>query len=109
VLSGPWALLDTHDFPTYLDEAIRIFPVPDLERHPRVALDVLELLAVHLGVEQEVVVGIDPHHLGLGMAVGQQRRERREVLPAGQLHHLRVETMVVCVVSHALAYSVRRS
>jgi len=84
VLPGLRSPRDTHDFAAHLDEAIGIFPLPDRERHPRVALDVLELLAVYLGVDQEVVVvGIDPHHLGLGMAARQQRRERREVLPVG--------------------------
>ena len=95
-----------YDFSAYLDEAIGVFPFPNRDRHPRVTLDVLELLAVHLGVDQKVfVVGIDPHHLRLGVSTWQQRRECCEVFPAGQFHDLRVEILVVLVVSYALASS----
>ncbi len=73
------------DLPAYLHKAVGVILVPDRERHPRVALDdVLELLAVHLGVDQEVIaVGVDPRHLSLGVAVGHEGGERREVVGAG--------------------------
>src|SRR5918993_524858 len=60
-----------YDFPAHFDEAIGVFHIPDRDRHPRVAFDVAKLLAVHLGVDQEVLlIGIDPHHLSLRVAAG---------------------------------------
>src|SRR5918992_735115 len=57
--------------PTHFDEAIGVLLIPDHDRHPRVAFDVAKLLAVHLGVDQEVLlIGIDPHHLSLRVAAG---------------------------------------
>ncbi len=60
-----------YDFSAHFDEAIGVFHIPDRDRHPRVAFDVAKLLAVHLGVDQEVLlIGIDPHHLSLRVAAG---------------------------------------
>ena len=48
-------------FPTHFDEAAGVLPVLAHERHPRVALDVAKLRAMHLGVDQEVTtLGINP-------------------------------------------------
>src|SRR5215218_9740590 len=110
VISRLLSLRLPYDFPAHLDEAIRVLPIPDRQCHPGIALGVPELLAVNLGVDQEaIVVGIDPHHLGLWVATWQQRRERCEVTTAGQLYDLRMEPLAILVVSHALASSVRRS
>jgi hypothetical protein len=44
-----------YDFSAHFDETIGVFHIPDRDRHPRVAFDVAKLLAVHLGVDQEVL------------------------------------------------------
>ena len=61
--SGPRTELD--DPAANLGVGVRILPVPDRHGHAWIALDRLELGAVHLGVDQDVVVvGVDPHHVG---------------------------------------------
>jgi hypothetical protein len=71
VLSRLLTLDHLYYFPAHFDEAIGIFHIPDRDRHPRVAFDVAKLLAVHLGIDQEMlIVSIDPHHLSLRMAGG---------------------------------------
>ena len=63
-----------------LGEAVRVLPVPDGDRDPRVGLDVLALAQPDLGVDQHVVViAVDPHHMGLDSAARQDRRDRGEV------------------------------
>src|SRR3546814_1836047 len=52
----------------------------------------LELLAGHLGVEDQlIVIGIDPHHVGRGRAVRPEGGQRREVLGGGEGLEISVE------------------
>jgi hypothetical protein len=59
-------------------------------------------------MDQEVlVVSFDPHHLGLRVAGGQQRCDRREVLSVGQLEDGRMKLMAIRLVGNALVSSLR--
>ena len=65
---------------------VGVVALPDRHRHAGIALDRLELRAVHLGVDQHVVVvGVDPHHVRHRLTRREDDRERREV---GRLREL---------------------
>jgi len=106
VVAGLRSLHLLYHFPAHLNKAVGIILVPDQERDPRIALDVAKLLAVHLGVDQEVsVISIDPHHLGLRVAVWHQRCNRREVLCTGQLEDGGMKFIIIRFIRHALVSS----
>jgi hypothetical protein len=65
-LQTPYGL---HDPAAGLGVVVGVLLVADCEGDPRVALDVLELLAVNLGVyHQALAVGVDPDQLRLKIA-----------------------------------------
>ena len=61
-------------------------------KEARVALDVLEPLALRLGVDQHVLaVGVDPGEQRLRLAVGHERHDRGEVGTGGEAVGVGVE------------------
>ncbi len=87
---GPAHRLD--DLAAHLGVRVRVAPLPDRDRHARVALDRPELRAVRLRVDQDVVgVGVDPHDVGHRPTGAKDHAEGCEVRRLCELAHPRVE------------------
>src|SRR5215212_6363446 len=92
-----------HHLAARLGVAVGVLLVPDRQRHPRVTLDVLELLAVYFGIDHEALaVGTYPNVIVLQVAAGQHRGDHPEVWAARQLHRGRVQLGTILGGSHAL-------
>jgi hypothetical protein len=66
--------------------AIRVVRVLDRERHPRLVREVPVFLTCRgVGEAGVLTVPVEPHHAGLGSAVGSDGRQGHEQLPLGEV------------------------
>src|SRR5918998_1269157 len=102
LVACPLPPLGLHDPAPDLGVPVGVRLVADGQGHPRVLLEVLELLPVRLGFHVEpIAVGAHPDVLGLDPVARQQAADGGVVGAAGQLAGDRVQVGTVLGVSHA--------